>query len=65
MKIISGALTADSGQVVLDGKIVPTSMKPKDRLDIGIAIIYQELNYLNEMSIAENLFLGRTQTKGL
>ena len=64
MKIISGALTADSGQVVLDGKIVPTSMKPKDRLDIGIAIIYQELNYLNEMSIAENLFLGRTQTKG-
>ena len=64
MKIISGALTADSGQVVLDGKLVPTSMKPKDRLEIGIAIIYQELNYLNEMSIAENLFLGRTQVKG-
>jgi ABC-type sugar transport system ATPase subunit len=64
MKIISGALTSDSGQVVLDGKVVPPSMKPKDRLEIGIAIIYQELNYLNEMSIAENLFLGRTQVKG-
>jgi ABC-type sugar transport system ATPase subunit len=64
MKIISGAFTADSGQVVLDGKIIPNSMKPKDRLDIGVATIYQELNYLNDMSIAENLFLGRTQTKG-
>ncbi|MBN1624136.1 MAG: sugar ABC transporter ATP-binding protein [Clostridia bacterium] len=64
MKIISGAFTADSGQVVLDGKVIPNSMKPKDRLDIGVATIYQELNYLNDMSIAENLFLGRTQTKG-
>jgi ABC-type sugar transport system ATPase subunit len=64
MKIISGALTTNSGEVVLDGKVVPPSMKPKDRLEIGIAIIYQELNYLNEMSIAENLFLGRTQVKG-
>jgi ABC-type sugar transport system ATPase subunit len=64
MKIISGALTANSGEVILDGKVVPPSMKPKDRLDIGIAIIYQELNYLNEMTIAENLFMGRTQVKG-
>ncbi len=43
MKIISGAFTADTGQVVLEGQIIPSSMKPKDRLDIGIAIIYQEL----------------------
>ena len=64
MKIISGAYAANSGQVVLDRKVVPVSMKPKDRMDIGIAIIYQELNYLNEMTIAENLFLGRTQVKG-
>lgn len=64
MKIISGALIADSGEVILDGKVVPAHMKPKDRMDIGIAIIYQELNYLNEMTIAENLFLGRTQVKG-
>jgi len=64
MKIISGAFTADTGQVVLDGQVIPSSMKPKDRLDIGIAIIYQELNYLDEMTIAENLFMGRTMTKG-
>lgn len=65
MKIISGAFTADSGQVVLNGNTIPKNMKPKDRLEIGIATIYQELNYLNEMSIAENLFLGRTLTKGI
>lgn len=64
MKIISGALTANCGEVVLDGEVVPPSMKPKDRMDIGIAIIYQELNYLNEMTIAENLFMGRTLVKG-
>ena len=64
MKIISGAFTADTGQVVLDGQVIPSSMKPKDRLDIGIAIIYQELNYLDEMTISENLFMGRTLTKG-
>ena len=64
MKIISGALTANSGEVVLEGKVIPTHMKPKDRMKIGIAIIYQELNYLNEMTIAENLFMGRTLVKG-
>ncbi len=64
MKIISGALTANCGEVVLDGKVIPPSMKPKDRMEIGIAIIYQELNYLNEMTISENLFLGRTLVKG-
>lgn len=63
MKIISGAFTADTGQVILGGQVIPSSMKPKDRLDIGIAIIYQELNYLDEMTIAENLFMGRTLTK--
>lgn len=64
MKIISGALTANSGEVVLDGKVIPASLGPKERMDNGIAIIYQELNYLNEMTIAENLFMGRTLVKG-
>lgn len=64
MKIISGAFTADTGEVVLNGETIPSSMKPKDRHDVGIAIIYQELNYLDEMTISENLFMGRTLSKG-
>jgi len=49
MKIISGAFTADTGEVILNGELIPKSMKPKDRMEIGIATIYQELNYLNDM----------------
>ena len=33
-------------------------------MDLGLGIIYQELNYLNEMSIAENFFMGRVPLKG-
>ena len=65
MKILSGALLADSGEIVLDGKVIPPETSPKSRMDdYGLGIIYQELNFLNEMSIAENLFLGRVPLKG-
>ena len=33
-------------------------------MDCGLGIIYQELNYLNEMTIAENFFIGRVPLKG-
>ena len=64
MKVLSGAYRQDAGEVILDGKLIPVGTLPKDRLESGIAIIYQELNYLNEMSIAENLFMGRLPAKG-
>jgi len=64
MKIISGAYRLDSGEVLLNGEIVPIISTPRERLDAGIGIIYQELTYLNEMTIAENLFMGRTPLKG-
>ncbi len=58
MKILSGALVNDHGEIYLDGELVPPHKTPKERMDMGIAIIYQELNYLDEMTIAENLFMG-------
>ncbi|MEI6387177.1 MAG: sugar ABC transporter ATP-binding protein [Spirochaetota bacterium] len=64
MKILSGALLMDSGEILIDGKVIPPETTPKARMDYGLGIIYQELNYLNEMSIAENLFLGRVPLKG-
>jgi ABC-type sugar transport system ATPase subunit len=65
MKILSGALLMDSGEITLDGKVIPPEANPKSRMDdYGLGIIYQELNYLNEMTIAENLFLGRVPLKG-
>lgn len=65
VKILSGAVTIDCGEIVLDGHVISPNMTPKERMESGIAIIYQELNYLNEMTIAENLFMGRVPLKGL
>lgn len=58
MKIINGIYKADSGQIFLDEKPV-TIKDPIQARNYGIAMIAQELNYVPEMSIEENLFLGR------
>ena len=58
MKLINGIYKADSGQIFLDEKPV-TIKDPIQARDYGIAMIAQELNYVPEMSIEENLFLGR------
>ena len=58
MTIINGIYKADSGQIFLDEKPV-TIKDPIQARDYGIAMIAQELNYVPEMSIEENLFLGR------
>lgn len=59
MKILSGAYRQDSGDITLNGTLLAPHILPKERIDAGISIIYQELNYLDSMSIADNLFMGR------
>ena len=63
MKILAGAHLMDSGEILLDGKPIPPESNPKERMDLGLGIIYQELNYLNEMSIAENFFMDGCPSK--
>ena len=63
IKILSGAYTADDGVICVDGKEY-RSYNTREAIDLGIGIVYQELNYLGAMSIAENLFIGRVPTKG-
>lgn len=58
MKIIAGIIQADEGQILLHGKQVEFH-SPKQALDNGIAMIHQELNPILDMTIAENLFLGK------
>jgi len=58
MKILAGALQADAGTILLDGKEVHITT-PQQAMDLGIGIIYQELNLAPHLSIAENIFLGR------
>jgi ABC-type sugar transport system ATPase subunit len=58
MKILSGVYTADRGALTLDSE--PLHLKStRDARDRGIAIIHQELNLIPELSIAENIYLGR------
>ncbi len=58
MKILAGALQADAGTILLSGKEVDIH-SPQQAMDLGIGIIYQELNLAPHLSIAENIFLGR------
>ena len=58
MKILSGAYMRDAGKVFLDGQEIQVkNTKESERL--GISIIYQELNLIPELSVAENIFLDR------
>lgn len=58
MKILAGAYSKDSGEIICKGKKVAIH-SPKDAEDLGIAIIYQEFNLVPYLSIAENMFLGK------
>ena len=58
MKIINGLYKPDAGEIFVDGQAVKIRDPIKAR-ELGIAMIAQELNYVPEMSVEENLFLGR------
>ncbi|MCE5342318.1 MAG: sugar ABC transporter ATP-binding protein [Eubacteriales bacterium] len=62
MKILSGTYASYGGEVLLDGKSLRFAHE-RDALDKGIAIVPQELNPIPEMTIAENIFLGREPMK--
>lgn len=61
MKIMTGIYSKDSGTVFYHGHEV-TFKGTKDSQEAGIAIIHQELNLIQHMSITENIFLGRELT---
>lgn len=63
MKIINGLYQRDAGTIYLDGEEVAFS-SPLDASEAGIAMIYQELNYFPELTIEENVFMGRHPGKG-
>lgn len=61
MKILAGIYSLDKGEILFDGE--PFIAKhPKDALDKGISMIHQELNMLLDMTVEENLFIGREET---
>ncbi len=58
MKVLNGVYKADEGEIFFDGKKVDVK-SPHKAQQLGLSIIFQELNLVNSLSIAENIFLGR------
>jgi inositol transport system ATP-binding protein len=58
MKVLAGIHTPDNGSIFIEGKKLILK-DPQGALDNGIAMIHQELSPVREMTIGENIFLGR------
>ena len=63
LKILSGSYQASGGEIRLQGQPV-NFQNTTDALNAGVAIIYQELHLVPEMSVAENIFLGQLPQRG-
>ena len=62
MKILTGIYQADSGEIFFEGRQVRIS-SVLDARDLGITMIHQELNLLTNLSVAQNIFIGREEKK--
>ncbi|TJZ91413.1 sugar ABC transporter ATP-binding protein [Paracoccus gahaiensis] len=62
LNILSAVLQATEGQIIIDGQPV-TLTRPADARAAGIAMIHQELQHIPQLSVAQNLFLGRPLTR--
>jgi len=58
MKILAGVYQKDSGEILLNGKPVAFA-SPREAQAMGIGIIHQELQLMNHLTVAQNIFIGR------
>jgi ribose transport system ATP-binding protein len=64
MKILSGSYRPDGGTITLDGETVVFT-SPVDGVRAGINTIYQELDLVPDLTVAQNLFLGHAPRRGI
>uniref|UniRef100_N2ATL9 Ribose transport system ATP-binding protein n=1 Tax=Eubacterium plexicaudatum ASF492 TaxID=1235802 RepID=N2ATL9_9FIRM len=63
MKVLTGIYKKDEGSIVYEGKEVEFT-NPKDAQEAGIVIVHQELNMMNHLTVAQNIFIGREAMSG-
>ena len=63
IKVLAGVYRPDAGTVWLAGRQLH-ARSPRDMMNVGLRVIYQELNLVPGLSVAENLFLGREPIRG-
>lgn len=64
MKVLSGIHGRDAGELCILGKNYG-DLSPKSAREAGVAIIHQEMNLCNQLTVAENIFLGRERRHGI
>ncbi len=64
VKILTGAVIPDTGSLALDGREV-VFRTTRDSLQLGVTAVYQNLALADNMTVAENVFLGRVPTRWL
>ncbi|MEJ8798494.1 sugar ABC transporter ATP-binding protein [Trinickia caryophylli] len=63
MKVLSGVYQKDEGEILVDGKPVDIP-DPRTAQALGIGIVHQELNLMNHLNAAQNIFIGREPRTG-
>lgn len=63
MKILTGIYSKDSGEIKYMGQEV-CYKGPAESEEAGISIVHQELNMMNDLTVAQNLFIGREEMNG-
>ena len=63
MKVLTGIYTKDSGTITYEGREVEFH-NPREAQEAGIVIVHQELNMMNHLTVAQNIFIGREYMKG-
>lgn len=63
IKVLTGVYSKDEGDIILDGKAVAIH-SPQDAQNVGISTVYQEITLCPNLSVAENMFIGRTKGMG-
>ncbi len=61
IKVLTGVHAAEGGEILLDGAAV-APRSPREAQSLGISTVYQEVNLVPYLSVAENIFLGREPT---
>ena len=63
MKVLTGIYTKDAGTITYEGREVEFH-NPREAQEAGIVIVHQELNMMNHLTVAQNIFIGREFMKG-
>ncbi|MCA9908889.1 MAG: sugar ABC transporter ATP-binding protein, partial [Anaerolineae bacterium] len=64
MKVLAGVYQPNAGEIIIEGKPV-RFQQPRAALRSGVGVVYQDLSLVPQLSVADNIFLGREAGGGI